>query len=72
MQPPSRDPVTKPEPRPEENRKHRARCHDAVEQFALHYLEALDAYGITAASVIDKQAGQIKKPGKPGHYKNDM
>jgi hypothetical protein len=56
----------------EEQRKHRRRRHDAVEQAALHHLEALDTDGVGGTDVVNEQSRQIENACEPGDDEDDV
>jgi len=72
MQPSSGKTVTQPQPRAKNDRRQPAGRHNTVVKLALHYLEPVYPRLIRTHGMIDKQPGQIKQPGKPGHHGNDM
>ena len=52
--------------------QYQAGGHDAVKQFALHDLEAIQTGLVDGHSVINKQTWQVKQAGEPGHHENDV
>ena len=72
VQPAAADAVAEPEPGAEDNCQYRARGHDAVEELALHDLEALAADAVVAHGVVHEQAREIEQPGEPGDHENNV
>src|SRR5262245_7630416 len=66
------DAVAEPEPQAERDREDRARRHDAEEELALHYLEALAALAVCGLRVIDEQPREVEQAREPRHHEDDV